>query len=258
MFELGDLEYIVRRGEGSAKVLSRSDLEQNWVQVADGTKGVTAYLTERLGMSHSEFAATYMCRQRDIARFAAMKPMERQVMVRRLMGSDRLDAAVQAARKEARDTSFRLEEREGLLGDGDALTEALSGAEAYQEEAALAAGEVRENQKAATLAFSEAEAVALGLGKLKYRYLEAKGARDRTRMQIVNRKQWLTASIERRDEAKRQVQELSALDEDLVGYDAATGLLAEMDEAAETVNRRSHAFCHGLRRRSQLEPDRAR
>ena len=236
MLELGDTEYKVRRSETTAKVLSRSDATgPAWIQIADGTKGVTEYLAKRLGLSHAEFAATYMCKQKDVTQIATMRPAKRQEFIRRVMGAEKLDSAVQSARKEARDAEQRVRGMEALLGDGDALREALVGAQAYRDEASEAVEEVRANQQVAQKAYREAEDQSVALGKVKYQYLEAKGTLRRIREQMKDRKQWLGEHTSRRDEARGHVAELDQLDSLLVGHNARRLDLADMDATAKAI-----------------------
>lgn len=119
VLEVAGGRYRVTRTEREARVHDGTQV------VAHGHDGVTEFMTDRLGMSHEEFLASYMCRQKDVDRLSAMKPGARHAFIRSVLGVGRLDRAVEKCRAE-KNGLRRL--RDGMaqgLGDRSPLEENL-------------------------------------------------------------------------------------------------------------------------------------
>ena len=114
-------QYTITRGETDARVsVLRDGAEQ---EVASGQSTVTEYMGKVIGMSHAEFAASYLCEQKEVTRLLVMRPMERQKFVRGVMGVDVLDDAVAAARKAKNELNQELAGFRAAMGTGEGLTE---------------------------------------------------------------------------------------------------------------------------------------
>lgn len=124
-FEVGGVRYRVWRNESNAKAWIDGQAEP----VAEGTSAVDAYLPERIGMGLREFMATYACLQKDLSRLASMGATDRQVFVRGVMGLDRIDAALMAARERKNDLAREMEGLSAGLGDGEPLEAELAEAQ---------------------------------------------------------------------------------------------------------------------------------
>ena len=116
VIEIEGETYHVTRAETRAEVAVGGSLKI----MATGHSGVTEFMEQVIGMTHTEFAASYMCQQKDVARLATMKPMERQTFVRAVLDLTRLDTAVKDARTEAKEIRTRHSALEATIGDGEA------------------------------------------------------------------------------------------------------------------------------------------
>ena len=116
VIEIEGETYHVTRSETRAEVAVGGSLKI----MATGHSGVTEFMEQVIGMTHAEFAASYMCAQKDVARLATMKPMERQTFVRAVLDLTRLDKAVKDARTEAKEIRTRYSALEATIGDGEA------------------------------------------------------------------------------------------------------------------------------------------
>ena len=91
------------------------------IPVAAGTSAANGYLAGRLGLTLGQFLSSFVCQQKDLARLAALRPIERQIFVRDLVGISRIDRALEACRRRKNDLA---RERDGLaagLGERDPL-----------------------------------------------------------------------------------------------------------------------------------------
>jgi exonuclease SbcC len=125
-FEIGGVTYRVDRGESSAKVFN----EATGSCEADGIAPVNGYIPKLLGLTHAEFASSFMVKQKDVAKIAQMQPTERQAFIRSVMGMGRIDEALKACRVQK---SKLAQEREGLilgLGERGPLDEDVEAAAA--------------------------------------------------------------------------------------------------------------------------------
>lgn len=130
-FEVGGRTYRVERGESTARLVD----ETSGQVLVEGTAPVNAHAPRLLGMSHREFAASYLVLQKDLTRIADMGPTERTTFVRQVMGVGRIDDALKAVRKRKGELA---RERAGIeegLGRREPLEEQLQAAEARLAEA---------------------------------------------------------------------------------------------------------------------------
>jgi len=235
---LGDTEYIVSRTETNAKVHSRRvGTDDEWAQVADGTSGVTEYMTARVGMSLPEFSSTYMCSQKDVARLAAMGPEARRAFIRRIMGAEKLDAAVTEARKSARDVDNQLDGVQSTLGDGDELEGTVTLAEAELEHRQAVASEARTDRDLEQHQLEEYDKELEHFQELARQYAALRAKVGSIESSIAVRQDSRKDAVEARDRAEAQVREWRQLRQDTKGIESVRLMLTQMDETAETVRR---------------------
>lgn len=114
-FEVNGRRYVLVRSETNASLDEWGEFSGptagGATEIAAGTSAVNAYVPTLLGMSYKEFAASYMCSQKDLARLASMGGTERQQFFRNVMGIGKVDEAVAAARAAKNDLA---RERDGL------------------------------------------------------------------------------------------------------------------------------------------------
>ena len=234
--ELGATAYIVKRNENNAWVWGRRVGSDNeWAQVADGTKGVTEYMTDRIGMSLAEFSSTYLCSQKDVARLAAMGPADRKAFVRRIMGAERLDAAVKNARKEARDARSKLAGMESLLGDGDALQAAVAAADERVSSAMLLAVECTAEFEAAQEDHQRRDARNEEFGRAHARHSFLSGKLSGVRRRISQAEMWRNSTVTSRDDLKVVVAELATLETELENFADLQTRVRGLDDLATKI-----------------------
>lgn len=76
---------------------------------AGSSEAVTQHVSRRLGMGPDAFFTTVVARQGELARLANESPADRKRMVLRMVGVDRIDAAIEAARERRRQAHATLE-----------------------------------------------------------------------------------------------------------------------------------------------------
>ncbi len=111
-FELEGQAYSLTRSETNARlqVAGRGI-------IADGTSAVNGFVPQLLGMGWKEFASSHLTSQKDLARIASMGPTERQAFYRSVMGVERVDQALAAARKEKGELTQRRDGMRQMLGE---------------------------------------------------------------------------------------------------------------------------------------------
>ena len=232
---LGDTDYIVRRTETTAKVHSRLRGDDEWAQVADGTSGVTQYMTQRIGMTLQEFSASYLCSQKDVARLAAMKPVERQTFIRRIMGAERLDGAVADARKAARDAASELRGMETLLGDGTEHEGVLELAKAEMEHRIKVRDDAIVSRDEAQYFLTQYVTECDEFDELRRRHVSATEKIDNIRAWIRESQRSRKTFLEMQTNAQAEVEEMDRLDKELEGFDSIEFLLGSLDEAEKLI-----------------------
>lgn len=128
-FSAGGARYSLHRSENNASLFERLD-DSDLREIVGSTSAVNAAIPEILGMSYREFAATFLCSQKDLMRLASMGGTERQQFYRATMGVGKVDEAVKAARQAKNDLG---RERDGLaagLGERGPLEAEVEGSHA--------------------------------------------------------------------------------------------------------------------------------
>lgn len=156
-FEVGGQVYRIERTENNAELF----LDGSTTPIAAGTDAVNNYVPGLVGMPYKEFAATYMCGQKDLDRIAAMGGTERRQFFLQVMGVGRIDEALAACRKRKNELA---RERDGLqagLGEREPL------AEEVETSTAEVTARESEAQEAGVLAIAASEAAAVALAALE-------------------------------------------------------------------------------------------
>jgi len=122
--------YLVRRGIVGAGATVRATAFADGQQVAEGVRDTGRYVHSILGMDDASFRASVFAEQKQLASFSTQTPAERRRLVLQLLGITPLDAARDAARRDARDRAQQHERLRGMLADLDVAKAALAEAEA--------------------------------------------------------------------------------------------------------------------------------
>lgn len=148
VFEVRRQRYHLFRSESTALLEELHDGYE--ICIADGTAPVNAYIPTLLGLSLSEFRASLLTEQKDLARIAAMGPTERQQFLRSVLGVGRVDEALKRCRDRKNDLTRELMGVEAGLGERGPLQAEYDAAVAASEQAVTHGQEVREALAIAT------------------------------------------------------------------------------------------------------------
>ncbi|MDQ3108163.1 MAG: SMC family ATPase, partial [Actinomycetota bacterium] len=131
--------YLVRRTISGINSTVKAEAWADHMQVANGVRDVKQYVHSVLGMDDTAFRASVFAEQKQIAAFSAQKPAERRDLVLKLLGITPLDAARDAARRDAKTARDDVDRVRALLLDVDELRPRVDQATAAAESAALEA-----------------------------------------------------------------------------------------------------------------------
>jgi exonuclease SbcC len=141
--------YLVRRtlkGLNSA-VTVEAHCDGNLMST--GVRDVERYVESVLGMDDAAFRASVFTEQKQLAAFSDQAPAERRRLVLQLLGVTPLDAARDAARRDARQLASDHDRLRGMLADLAALRTDAEDAEASAEAAERVAAEEADAARAA-------------------------------------------------------------------------------------------------------------
>jgi exonuclease SbcC len=220
--------FVVRRTLSGINATVKAEATADGMVMATGVRETGRYVHSVLGMDDIAFRASVFAEQKQLAAFSTQSPAERRRLVLQLLGVTPLDAARDAARRDARDAGDQHRRLRDLLPDLDVLTVAAADADAQAaaaeatadgEEAAVEVHRARTEEAAAALAAAET-------GKAAYDALVAEGQAAR-------------ADLER---ATATVTALAAEDAELA---AAADRLADAERRAQGLDDRE-ARCAAL------------
>jgi exonuclease SbcC len=207
--------YVVRRSLSGINSTMRAEAHCDGLIMAEGATDTRRYVHSVLGMDDLAFKASVFAEQKQLAAFSSQAPAERRKLVLQLLGITPLDAARDAARKDARDTESQLHQLRSVLPDLEGLS--LSAADADAAAAAAeadAAGEAavvdsaRRREAEATETFERHDGVRQAYDALVVEGRAAKAILD------------------------REAEAVASLAAELTGLDAAGAQWAEATEAA--------------------------
>jgi exonuclease SbcC len=169
--------FVVRRTLSGINAAVRAEAQADGLVMATGVRETGRYIHSVLGMDDVAFRASVFAEQKQLAAFSTQSPAERRRLVLQLLGITPLDAARDAARRDARDISEQHRRLRDLLPDVEVLTVAAADADALAA-AAEATAETEEAAVEVHRARAEDAAVALAAaetGKAAYDALVADG-----------------------------------------------------------------------------------
>lgn len=156
-FVLKGQKYVLVRSEATATLASMMATESTGGAIlAEGTKPVNEFIPKLLGLSLNEFTASFMVKQKDVARIATMLPTERQTFIREVLGVGKLDDALKACRKSKNELAQQIVGMKIGLGE----KEPLEAADKLANEERLAAVEFLTTAVSEVAAAADTERVA--------------------------------------------------------------------------------------------------
>ncbi|HEX3426262.1 MAG TPA: SMC family ATPase [Acidimicrobiales bacterium] len=147
--------YVVRRSLSGINLTAKAEVQCDGLAMAEGVRDVGRYLHQVLGMDDAAFRASVFAEQKQLAAFSDRSPAQRRELVLQLLGITPLDAARDAARKDAREARQSHDRLRGMLPDLEGLRLRVSDARAAADAAHVAA---ETEADAASLAKARADA----------------------------------------------------------------------------------------------------
>jgi exonuclease SbcC len=227
--------YLARRTLSGINSAPRLEVCCDGLTMSEGVRDAGRYLESVLGMDDAAFRASVFAEQKQLAAFSDHSPSERQRLVLRLLGVTPLDAARDAARRDARQATSDHERLRGMLADLDALRVDAADAEARAAAASVAA----EGERQAARAAEEMEhALADQLATLDRRrqeydalVIEGRGARQ----ELDSANQVLAEQQAELDALTVAAAELGSLEQAASGLQQTEGQLEALAVAAKTA-----------------------
>lgn len=199
----GDVRATVTfRHQGQTIVVSRALVGKKDTTVAsivvDGveetsvsSKTATLWVTKRIGLDAEAFFTAYVVRQKELDSLVKARPAERRKTIERLAGIERMSAALELARADAR-AATRLRD---ALPDGDdpeeaeaarsAAAAALDEAEAVLSEARITANDAVHAAKAAEQRHQDARALTARLTEARHNLRIATGEKEHAEEELT-------------------------------------------------------------------------
>jgi exonuclease SbcC len=146
--------YLVRRTLSGVNATARASAHCDGLAIAEGVRDTGRYLHQVLGMDDAAFRASVFAEQKQLAAFSDQSPAERRRLVLQLLGITPLDAARDAARKDAREAQGQHERLRAMLPDLELLRVGADDA-AASAAAAVVSAETEEQAAAAARASLE-------------------------------------------------------------------------------------------------------
>ncbi|HET6963846.1 MAG TPA: SMC family ATPase [Acidimicrobiales bacterium] len=243
--------YLVRRVLKGINSQVTVEAHCDGALMSTGTRDAERFVESVLGMDDAAFRASVFTEQKQLAAFSNQTPAERRRLVLQLLGITPLDAARDAARKDARDLTADHDRLRGMLPDLEVLeTEAADCAaraeasEVVSAEEATAAGTARERSVRATAAFQT-----IDLRRQEHEALVIEGRAARQEMDLAQQ------TVEARSEELLQLEELTGrlagLEREAAGVEEDENLLDAL-AAATSATRTAEGVQVGPR---PSEPD---
>jgi DNA repair protein SbcC/Rad50 len=220
--------YLVRRTLRGLNSQVSVEAHCDGALMSTGTRDAERFVESVLGMDDAAFRASVFTEQKQLAAFSNQSPADRRRLVLQLLGITPLDAARDAARKDARELTSDHDRLRGMLADLEVLeTEAAdsqaraAAARVTAAEEAVAAAAARDRSGAAVAAFHREDQ-----RRQEYDSLVVEGRAARQELDAA------TAEVETRS---RELQQLDALVAELADLDRAAADLNQAETLLEMV-----------------------
>lgn len=131
--------YLVRRSLSGINLTAKAEVQCDGLAMAEGVRDVGRYLHQVLGMDDAAFRASVFAEQKQLAAFSDRSPSQRRELVLQLLGITPLDAARDAARKDAREARQAHDRLRAMLPDLEELRVRCSDARSAADAARVVA-----------------------------------------------------------------------------------------------------------------------
>ncbi len=230
--------YLVQRTLSGINATARAEAHCDHLLMAEGARDTGRYVHQVLGMDDTAFRASVFAEQKQLAAFSSHTPSERRRLVLQLLGITPLDAARDAARKDARETGDRHDRLRALLPDLDVLRQEAEDAEARAAASMVMADEEAAVAAAAAARAADAQSSFDALDRLRQAYdglvLEGKAARSELNGALAAIQE-LQAEEAELDSVAGELRTLTPLADRLGAAEAELGLVGAVVTAEDAV-----------------------
>ncbi|MGQ9658185.1 MAG: AAA family ATPase [Fimbriimonadales bacterium] len=187
-FELGNRRYRVRRTPSDADLAQRKP-DGTWSRLAHGTNAVNRQVERLLGMNHLQFQTSFCARQKELE-FLGYTPQRRREEISKMLGYERVGAAVDALHAEERALKAEVDGLRQGLGDPRVLEEQLEAVEGtlHAMETALQAEQAARDQAEAARDAARAHYEAQAALREQYQSLQHQRTLCQNDLQHANRR----------------------------------------------------------------------
>ncbi len=229
--------YLVRRVLRGINSTVSVEVQCDGLVMSTGTRDAEKYIESVLGMDDSAFRASVFAEQKQLAAFSNQSPAERRRLVLQLLGVTPLDAARDAARRDARELNDRHERLRKMLPDVSVMQVEADDAEAKASASEVVAGQEREAATAAEerLAAADAALAALDRQRQEHDSLVAEGKAVRKELDSLNER--VAAQRTELDALEAAASDLDRLEAASEGLEAAEVELDALRAAAAAAER---------------------
>jgi DNA repair protein SbcC/Rad50 len=162
--------YLVRRSLSGINATARAEVHCDGLLMSEGIRDTARYLHSVLGMDDGAFRASVFAEQKQLAAFSDQAPAERRRLVLQLLGITPLDAARDAARRDAKAAAEQHIRLRSLLPDLGVLRVEADDAKAQAAAAQVGADEAAQASAVATRKADDALTVFTQLDALRVEY----------------------------------------------------------------------------------------
>ncbi|MGH9125237.1 MAG: AAA family ATPase [Acidimicrobiales bacterium] len=174
--------YVVRRSLSGVNLAAKAEVHCDGLAMAEGVRDAGRYLHQVLGMDDAAFRASVFAEQKQLAAFSDRSPAQRRDLVLQLLGITPLDAAREAARRDAREARQSHERLRGMLADLEQLQLRADDAAALAEAALVVADTEEQAATAAERKATEAREAFARYDRLRQEYdglvIEGRAAKE--------------------------------------------------------------------------------
>jgi len=225
VFSLRGKDYeILREIKGKNNIVRASAwVYENGMKkvVANSERGVSEYCQNILGMDWQTFQASFFSQQKDLDAFSQQTPAERQRIIRRLLGIDRIDMAITAIRKDRSDAQSEIRGIESARRDIGRLREELR--ELRVKKKILDEKERGLNERVARTKERESEAKG---EKARWDRLERQFGRYSRDLDLLGQEKGNL--LQRKGEFESLLEEIKKLETELADYEGKDGELRRL------------------------------
>ena len=229
--------YVVRRVLRGLNSTVSVEVQCDGLIMSTGTRDAERYIESVIGMDDSAFRASVFAEQKQLAAFSNQSPAERRRLVLQLLGVTPLDAARDAARRDARDLNERHEQLRNVLPDVTALAMEADDSEAKASAADVIAQHELDASAAAEQRLASAESLLAEVDRKRQEHeaLVQEGKAARRELDTLNER--VAAERNELEQLRSEAGDLARLEKASHGLEEAETELEALRDAAAAAQR---------------------